>query len=293
MVDESGNVIASAGPTTFNGVELVVHRHLRAHARGYWLVGSDGGIFSFGSGPVLRVDGEPAPAETRRRHRADGEPRRLLARRLRRGRLQLRGHPVLRVDTRARAASRRVGPARTASTRPLWAWCRRHDDNGYFMVASDGGVFAFGDAHFAGSCPGIGGCSGAAVAVMPDASGNGYWLVTATGNIYTFGDAPYFGAPGPRATVTSAVATPDGLGYWVLLADGQVFPYGDAAGRRLAARGGLRRLRPGDGHLQHVRRRRATGSRRPWAPSTTSGRAQRRRDGGHASQRVDHRRHGF
>ena len=41
------------------------------------------------------------------------------------------------------------------------------DDNGYFMVASDGGVFAFGDAHFAGSCPGIGGCSGAAVAVMP------------------------------------------------------------------------------------------------------------------------------
>ena len=52
------------------------------------------------------------------------------------------------------------------------------DDDGYFMVASDGGVFAFGDAHFAGSCPGIGGCSGSAVAVMPDASGNGYWLVT-------------------------------------------------------------------------------------------------------------------
>ena len=70
------------------------------------------------------------------------------------------------------------------------------DDGGYFMVASDGGVFAFGDAHFAGSCPGIGGCSGAAVAVMPDASGNGYWLVTQTGNVYTFGDAPYYGAPG-------------------------------------------------------------------------------------------------
>ena len=55
-----------------------------------------------------------------------------------------------------------------------------NDDGGYFMVASDGGS-AFGDAHFAGSCPGIGGCSGAAVAVMPDASGNGYWLVTQTG----------------------------------------------------------------------------------------------------------------
>ncbi len=70
------------------------------------------------------------------------------------------------------------------------------DGGGYFMVASDGGVFAFGDAHFAGSCPGIGGCSGAAVAVMPDASGNGYWLVTQTGNVYTFGDASYYGGTG-------------------------------------------------------------------------------------------------
>ncbi len=102
------------------------------------------------------------------------------------------------------------------------------DDNGYFMVGSDGGVFAFGDAHFAGSCPGIGGCSGAAVAVMPDHSGNGYWLVTATGNVYTFGDAPYLGSPG-HGTVTSAVPTPDGKGYWILLSNGQVFGYGDAA----------------------------------------------------------------
>ena len=97
------------------------------------------------------------------------------------------------------------------------------------MVASDGGVFAFGDARFAGCCPGIGGCSGAAVAVMPDASGNGYWLVTQTGHVYTFGDAPYLGAPGPQSVpVTSAVRTPDGMGYWILLANGAVANYGDA-----------------------------------------------------------------
>ena len=76
----------------------------------------------------------------------------------------------------------------------------------------------------------MGGCSGAAVAVMPDASGNGYWLITQTGNVYTFGDAPYLGAPGPQSSpITSAVATPDGNGYWILDAGGQVFPYGDAA----------------------------------------------------------------
>jgi hypothetical protein len=101
--------------------------------------------------------------------------------------------------------------------------------HGYFMVASDGGVFAFGDARFAGSCPGIGGCAGAAVAVMPDATGNGYWLVTQSGHVYTFGDAPYYGAPASQAApVTSAVRTPDGGGYWVLFANGAIAYFGDA-----------------------------------------------------------------
>jgi hypothetical protein len=88
------------------------------------------------------------------------------------------------------------------------------------------GVFAFGDARFAGSCPAIGGCVGSAVAVMPDHSGDGYWVVTSTGHIYSFGDAPSLGAP-DHVTV-SAVATPDGEGYWILLGDGRVFGYGDA-----------------------------------------------------------------
>jgi hypothetical protein len=101
--------------------------------------------------------------------------------------------------------------------------------HGYFMVASDGGVFAFGDAHFAGSCPGFGGCAGSAVAVVPDASGNGYWLVTSTGNVYGFGDVAYFGGPGQQSTpVVAAAASTSGLGYYILDASGQVFNYGDA-----------------------------------------------------------------
>ena len=103
------------------------------------------------------------------------------------------------------------------------------DGGGYFMVGADGGVFAFGDAHFAGSCPAIGGCAGVAVAVMPDASGNGYWVVTSTGNVYAFGDAAYYGGPGPQTvSVASTVRTPDGQGYWILFANGAVAPYGDA-----------------------------------------------------------------
>src|ERR1700677_1339300 len=228
MIDESGNVIASAGATTFNGVSSSFTDTYVPSGRGYWLVGSDGGIFSFGQAqfygstgslhlqrPVVGI----VPTANHGGYWLDASD----------------GGVFSYGDTQFYGSVPGLGlhPAGSglpnSLNAPIVGMVPSHDDNGYFMVASDGGVFAFGDARFAGSCPGIGGCSGSAVAVMPDASGNGYWIVTATGNIYTFGDAPYFGAPG-HGTVTSAVATPDGLGYWVLLADGQVLQYGDAEG---------------------------------------------------------------
>ena len=88
------------------------------------------------------------------------------------------------------------------------------DDNGYFIVAADGGVFTFGDAKFEGSSPSIGGCpGGAAVAVMPDGAGNGYSVVTAGGYVTAFGDAPSPGEPAvhrewsQRYGATTAVVT--------------------------------------------------------------------------------------
>jgi hypothetical protein len=194
---------------------------------GYWLVGSDGGIFSFGSAvfhgsmggiPLQRpVVGIAATAD-RGGYWLDA----------------FDGGVFSFGDTQFYGSIPGLGlhPAGSglphSLNAPIVGMVPSQDQGGYFMVASDGGVFAFGDAHFAGSCPGIGGCAGAAVAVMPDASGNGYWLITSTGNAYAFGDAPYLGAPG-HGTVTSAVATRDGKGYWILLSDGEVFPYGDAA----------------------------------------------------------------
>jgi hypothetical protein len=68
-------------------------------------------------------------------------------------------------------------------------------------------------------------------------SGHGFWLVGPFGNIATCGDASYFGAPGDFSsangfvTISEAigiVATPDGKGYWVAASDGGVFAYGDA-----------------------------------------------------------------
>jgi hypothetical protein len=225
MVDESGNVIASAGGASGNPASFT--DSYVPSQRGYWLVGSDGGIFTFGSAlfhgstgslhlqrPVVGI----VPTADHGGYWLDASD----------------GGVFAYGDTQFYGAIPGLGlhPAGSglpnSLNAPIVGMVPSFDDNGYFMVASDGGVFAFGDAHFAGSCPGIGGCSGKAVAVMPDASGNGYWLVTSTGSIYTFGDAPYFGAPG-HGTVTSAVPSPDGLGYQVLLANGQVYSYGDAA----------------------------------------------------------------
>ncbi|HTU39262.1 MAG TPA: hypothetical protein VMF35_14790 [Acidimicrobiales bacterium] len=196
-------------------------------SHGYWLVGSDGGIFTFGSSTFYGSTGNLAlqrpvvgivPTADRGGYWLDASDGGVFAF----GDTQFYGSiPGLGLNP----AGSRLPNSLNA---PIVGMVPSVDDRGYFMVASDGGVFAFGDARFAGSCPGIGGCAGSAVAVMPDHSGNGYWLVTSTGNVYTFGDAPYFGAP-ERGTVTSALATPDGQGYWVLLADGEVLSYGDAA----------------------------------------------------------------
>jgi YVTN family beta-propeller protein len=195
---------------------------------GYWLVGSDGGIFTFGSAVFHGSTGNlklqrPVVGIT---PTTDEGGYWLVA---------SDGGIFSFGDSGFYGSIPGLGlaPAGTTAPKrlnaPIVGMVPSQSGNGYFMVASDGGVFAFGDAQFEGSCPGIGGCSGAAVGVAPDGSGKGYWLVTATGHIYTFGDAPYFGAPGPQSsTITSIVRTPSGNGYWILDADGQVFAYGNA-----------------------------------------------------------------
>ena len=61
------------------------------------------------------------------------------------------------------------------------------------MVASDGGIFAFGDAPFFGSTGGIStGALIVGISAMPDRGG--YWMVTSSGHVYAFGDAPDLGS---------------------------------------------------------------------------------------------------
>jgi hypothetical protein len=59
---------------------------------------------------------------------------------------------------------------------------------GYWEVASDGGVFTFGNAQFFGSLGGQD-LAGPVVGIAATSDGGGYWEVEANGDVFNFGDA--------------------------------------------------------------------------------------------------------
>jgi uncharacterized delta-60 repeat protein len=103
--------------------------------------------------------------------------------------------------------------------------------HGYWMVAADGGIFSFGDARFAGSMGGLR-LNRPIVGMATSPTGHGYWLVAADGGIFPFGDANFLGSTGSihlNQPIVNMAATPTGLGYWLVAADGGIFSFGDAA----------------------------------------------------------------
>ena len=119
--------------------------------------------------------------------------------------------------------------------KPIVGMTPTSDGQGYWLVASDGGIFTYGDAGFYGSTgairlnkPIVG------MSVTPD--GKGYTLVASDGGVFNFGDSQFYGSlPGvlkPGQTLNSPIEglvnTPDGKGYWMVAADGGIFTFGDA-----------------------------------------------------------------
>jgi hypothetical protein len=68
------------------------------------------------------------------------------------------------------------------------------DGKGYWLVASDGGIFSFGDASFYGSMGGTP-LNQPIVGMAADPTTGGYWLVASDGGIFSF-HAPYDGSMG-------------------------------------------------------------------------------------------------
>jgi outer membrane protein assembly factor BamB len=186
---------------------------------GYWLVASDGGIFSEGGAQFLGSTGgmhlnQPivGMAST-----PDHEGYWLVASD---GGIFSFGDAQFHGSTGGMHLNQPiVGMASTPS------------GNGYWLVASDGGIFSFGDAQFHGSTGGMH-LNQPIVGMAADSTGDGYWLVASDGGIFSFGDAAFHGGTGGmhlNRPIVGMAADGTGQGYWLVASDGGVFAFGDAA----------------------------------------------------------------
>ena len=103
--------------------------------------------------------------------------------------------------------------------------------NGYWEVASDGGIFSYGGASFYGSTGGIA-LDKPIVGMASTPDGQGYWLVASDGGVFSFGNASFRGSTGGLALnkpIVGMASTPDGGGYWLVASDGGIFSFGNAS----------------------------------------------------------------
>ncbi len=97
---------------------------------------------------------------------------------------------------------------------------------GYWLVATDGGIFSF-NAPFFGSTGNIA-LNKPIVGMAPTPSGGGYWMVASDGGVFTFGNNQFFGSTGNillnKPVVGMAVDAATG-GYWLVATDGGIFSF--------------------------------------------------------------------
>jgi len=185
---------------------------------GYWLVGRDGGVFSYGDAAFHGSTGAMRLAQPIVGMAAtpDGGGYWLVA---------ADGGIFSFGDARFFGST---GAIHLAS--PIVGMAATPDGGGYWLVGADGGVFSFGDANFLGST-GAMRLASPVVGVARTPDGAGYWLVAGDGGIFSFGDAGFHGSTGAirlASPIVGMAPTPDGAGYWLVGRDGGVFSYGDA-----------------------------------------------------------------
>ncbi|HET9770358.1 MAG TPA: hypothetical protein VFS16_05675 [Acidimicrobiia bacterium] len=88
------------------------------------------------------------------------------------------------------------GAAASPSTREAHAQtvAKADSGDGYWLVASDGGVFTYGDAGFFGSAGDLD-LREPITDIVPTPTKQGYWLVARDGGVFSYGDAKFFGSP--------------------------------------------------------------------------------------------------
>ncbi len=184
----------------------------------YWLVASDGGIFSFGGAPFYGSTGgmtlnKPIVGMAAT---PDGG-----------------GYWLVASDGGVFSYGDAQFYGSTGSmhlNKPIVGMASTPDGKGYWLVASDGGIFSYGDAQFYGSTGSMH-LNKPVVGVAATASGHGYWLVASDGGIFSYGDAQFYGSTGSlvlNKPVIGMITGPSGAGYFLVASDGGIFSFGSA-----------------------------------------------------------------
>ncbi len=142
------------------------------------------------------------------------------------------GYRVYGTNGRVRSFGSAIdkGSMESALTLPVVGGANTPSGEGYWMVAGDGGIFAFGDAQFYGSTGNIK-LNKPIVGMTSTPDGKGYWMVASDGGIFAYGNAKFKGSTGNmrlNQPVVGMAATPSGEGYWLVASDGGIFAFGDA-----------------------------------------------------------------
>jgi hypothetical protein len=190
LVGSDGGVFALGGANYFGSLGgQVLPAPVAAIAAtpdgaGYWLVGATGIIYNYGDAPKLPlIVTPPADRVVGAASTNDGKGLWIVDNK---GDVYTQGDAQFLGSLGGKHINAPIAGIAPAAT-----------GQGYVLVASDGGVFAFG-VQFQGSVPGVlkpgQKLNAPAVGIAVTHSGNGYWVVGADGGVFCFGDAPFLGS---------------------------------------------------------------------------------------------------
>ena len=186
------NFHGSTGGTTLN--KPIVGMASTPSGNGYWLVASDGGIFAYGDATFYGSTGgstSTSPSSVWRRPRAE---------------TATGWWPPTEGSSPTETPRSTDRPEGRTLNKPIVGMASTPSGNGYWLVASDGGIFSYGDATFYGSTGGMH-LNKPIVGMASTPSGNGYWLVASDGGIFNYGDAVFAARQARRRSTSRSWAS--------------------------------------------------------------------------------------
>jgi len=200
VLGASGLAIAAAGAPP--AAAAAAPRGVSAPT-GYWLAGADGGVFAFGTaGFYGSMGGHPlasrivgiAPAPDRAGYwLVAGD-----------GGVFSQGSAAFVGSSGCINPAQPCGGSNSFTDGTIAGLAPTPSGHGYWMVDSNGNVFAFGDAPFLGSsgcinpakaCGGVNSFTNSGIiGITQTPDGGGYWLAAQHGSVFAFGDAVFAGS---------------------------------------------------------------------------------------------------